>query len=385
MRAIDPARVEELIHERPEGPLVSLVLPTHRTGKEIRQDPIRLKNLLNEAEDQVRAGPWDRADPAPLLAAARDLLPEQDFWNHQLDSLALYLGPGGMRTFRLPVRHDELCLAADHFHVKPLLPLSGEEDRFLVLALSQGRVRLFKANRVQIEELDLGPIPASLEDALGRETDQPSLQYRTQVSGAPAAGRGAAAFHGHGKGDDDREVDRDRFLEAVERGLRERLSDRRRPLVLAAVEELAARFRQISRYPTITPETLEGNPDRLEGEALHRGAWPIVAPLFAAPFRRDLERFAQADGTGLASADLEQIATAVGIGRVETLFVAADRQRWGRLAEEGRLELPGERRPGDGDVLDRLAVRALASGARVYARPAAELPGGRVAAAIFRY
>jgi len=36
--------------ERHQGPCVSIFLPTHRAGKEIQQGPIRLKNLLREAE-----------------------------------------------------------------------------------------------------------------------------------------------------------------------------------------------------------------------------------------------------------------------------------------------------------------------------------------------
>jgi hypothetical protein len=34
---------------------VSLYLPTHRTGAELRQGPIRLKNLLREATEGLAA------------------------------------------------------------------------------------------------------------------------------------------------------------------------------------------------------------------------------------------------------------------------------------------------------------------------------------------
>lgn len=37
------------------NPSISLFLPTHRTGQDIQQDPIRLKNLLRDAEQQHRA------------------------------------------------------------------------------------------------------------------------------------------------------------------------------------------------------------------------------------------------------------------------------------------------------------------------------------------
>ncbi len=34
-------------------PAVSIFVPTHRASQEIRQDPIRLKNLVRQAEQQL--------------------------------------------------------------------------------------------------------------------------------------------------------------------------------------------------------------------------------------------------------------------------------------------------------------------------------------------
>ena len=36
-----------------QGPAVSIFVPTHRAGPEVQQDPIRLKNLLKQAESQL--------------------------------------------------------------------------------------------------------------------------------------------------------------------------------------------------------------------------------------------------------------------------------------------------------------------------------------------
>ena len=42
-------------------PAVSIHLPTHVAGREIRQDPIRLKNLLSSAADRL-AAIWRRPE-----------------------------------------------------------------------------------------------------------------------------------------------------------------------------------------------------------------------------------------------------------------------------------------------------------------------------------
>ena len=38
------------------SPSISIFLPTHRTGRETQQDPIRFKNLLRDAEKQLLGG-----------------------------------------------------------------------------------------------------------------------------------------------------------------------------------------------------------------------------------------------------------------------------------------------------------------------------------------
>lgn len=49
------------------GPAVSVFLPTHRAGPDSQQDPIRLKNLLKQAETQL-------INEGIRAAEARDLL-----------------------------------------------------------------------------------------------------------------------------------------------------------------------------------------------------------------------------------------------------------------------------------------------------------------------
>jgi hypothetical protein len=51
-------------------PAVSLYLPTHIAGREIRQDPIRLKDLLSVVADRL-AATWRRPEDAHAAAVDR--------------------------------------------------------------------------------------------------------------------------------------------------------------------------------------------------------------------------------------------------------------------------------------------------------------------------
>ena len=87
--------------EASESPCVSLFLPTHRAGPEIQQDPIRLKNLLRQAEEGLAARGLRDREIRDLLAPAEQLLPERPFWQNQSDGLALFRSPALFRTLPL--------------------------------------------------------------------------------------------------------------------------------------------------------------------------------------------------------------------------------------------------------------------------------------------
>ena len=46
--------LEELVMMEVQ-PAISIYLPTHVAGREVRQDPIRLKNLLSAAAERLKA------------------------------------------------------------------------------------------------------------------------------------------------------------------------------------------------------------------------------------------------------------------------------------------------------------------------------------------
>ena len=87
--------------ERPQEIGVSIYMPTHRTG-DIEQDPIRLKNLLREAEDQLVDYGISMPDAGGLLEPAEQLLPDSHFWQHQGDGLAIFISPVYFDTIGFP-------------------------------------------------------------------------------------------------------------------------------------------------------------------------------------------------------------------------------------------------------------------------------------------
>ncbi|MFH2052017.1 MAG: hypothetical protein ABIK96_06070 [bacterium] len=383
MSAIDRHRFDQLLESEGPGPHLSIYLPTHRAGRNVRQDPIRLKNLIREAEaDLLKLGLKPEESHA-FLAPVRALLDSSGYWEHQLDGLALFLDGDGLRDFQCPRRFDEFRFVGEHFHLKPLLPLLRWETSFHLLALSLNKVALYEVTADALEEIDAGDIPASLADALGHDVEEPSLQHH--AGARPGPGRETGIFHGPGAGDDDKTGEIIKFLQLVDDGLRARLKNLQAPVVLAGVDKLIHRFHDLSKHQGLIPGGVAGNPDSLESRRLHEEAWEVARGVLGAPARRAAERFVELRGTDRASAKLQEIGRAAAAGRVESLLIAADRTVWGTLEGDGSVEVHDEFQEGDVDLLDRLAVLGLRNGAEVIARQASRLPDGVAVGAVMRY
>jgi len=361
------------------GPCVSLHLPTHRAGNEIRQDPIRLQNLLSIAAERLGKNGEDG-----LLDPVRELVADDSFWRHQTDGLALFSSSAGFRRVQLPYAVDELCEVGNRFIIKPLLRAVTGDGRFFVLALSQHKVRVLEATRHTAHELSIDGMPHSLEEALGHEEkERVPLSYH---SGTPSqrAGRRDAVFHGQGVATDLKKDEVLRFCRIVDERLLGAV-ERTVPLVLAAVDWVGGIYRDVSKHPTIIEETVEGNPDMLSANDVAQRAFPLVTPRLREAERHAAERLSVGLHHGLGSADVDAIVQAAFDGRVEALFVAVDRVAWGQFdPQTRRVQLHHRRGNGDVDLVNLAAALTLCHDGDVYASMPKEFEPG-AAAALFRY
>ena len=368
--------------EQSQGACVSLFLPTHRAGHEIQQDPIRLKNLVRQAEAQLIEEGTRPAEARELLAPIADLVDDAGFWRHQSDGLAIFRSRDVFRVYRLPLSLQEFMTVSDRFTVKPLLPLLINDARFYVLAISQKAVRLLDCSRDHLQRVDLPQVPQGIEEALP-EGPAPQLQRHT----LPMEGKNATRFHGHGVGTDDVDITNlTRYFHRVEDGLQPILKDQRAPLILACVEYLAPLFREVSRYQPILEPIVSGNPDGLADEELHANAWRIAEPHFRQAREQAAAEYHEGVAKRRAGHTLKDVLTAAFQGRIATLFVPVGVHRWGRFKfEELALEEHAKEQPGDDELLDLTAMQTLMHAGAVYGVAPEEVPGGNLLAAVYRY
>lgn len=378
MRMLSTEELGRLM-ESAETPLVSIYMPTHRVG-DIEQDPIRLKNLLREAEARLLNYGLRTADARALLEPVQQLLADSHFWQHQSDGLAVFLSPGTFQHYQLPLSFKELVVVAERFHIKPLVPLFSEDGVFYVLAASQNRVRLLQCTRYHVQEVTPEDVPSDLADAL--KYDDPEKQHQFHTTGPG----GMTISHGHGVSKDYDKVNILRYFQQVDRSIQPVLADGHAPLIVAAVDYLHPLYREANKYRYLLDEGIEGNPDEASEKHLQEQAWPIVQPYFERGRTEALERYSEALTKGLATNDVKHAALAAYDGRVSTLFVATGAEQWGQFdPQTHKIRLYNERGPGIEDLLDFAVVHTLTKGGAVYAVAPDQIPGETAIGATFRF
>jgi len=380
MNVFRKADLRELLHQAP-SPGLSIYMPTHRAGREVQQDRIRLKNLLTRAEAELKQNGASPADSTKLTAAGWVLVDDTQFWQAQRDGLALFLADKFSRRFRLPLRFPERVKVGARFYLKPLLPMLTEEGHYYVLALSQKEARLLLGTRDGIERLELDGVPEAVARMARVEGGSRPLTHHATTSG-----RGGSIVHGGGGVEDDNLEDLRRYFREIDRAVTQVLRDEHAPLVLATVESHVPVYRELSDYPNVLPQALAGNPDELSAQDLHARAWSIVRPYFARDMREASDHFHDKQGTGLTSGQIETVLQAAYQSRVEYLFVPTGEQLWGAF-DPASLEVAVHQAPQaeSQDLLDLICEYTLKYGGKVYALNPAQMPQGSQVAAGFRY
>ncbi len=353
-------------------PLISIYMPTHRAGPDIWQDPIRFKNLLNSAEHDLETAGVPQSTINSLLKPLVTLRDDRTFWQYQSHGLAIFRSATSIQEFRLPTDVPELCVVGSRFHVKPLLmSLSGDQS-FYVLALSQNAVRLFHGSAYGLQEVQDASLPQGLE--VNEERSERTMESHS-------TGRGTRVQHAT-------EIDRKSrlgdYCRRIDKVLCSHVGETD-VVILAAVDYLAAIYRDVSSSRALSGTVISGNPDICSADRLFEKAMPIARGHFDERRAEAERRYLQNVHTGKVLNDPEEAIRAAKQGRIETLFVPIGLQIWGSITGEGEVHLSEERSQDDEDLLNVVLIDTWKSGGQVFAVRPEEMPGGSTVAAVVRY
>jgi hypothetical protein len=369
-------------------PAVSIYLPTHSAGREVRQDGIRLRNLLSTATKRL-ASEHRPPEIAELLDPARRLVDDEEFWRYQACGLGVFLAPGFHRVHKLPVEVAEELFIGAHFCIRPLLPLIDSAGRFWVLTVSAGRTRLYQGTRWGFDEFPGLELPQGVQEIY----DETVYQEAHKASPVGRPQRGAAGLaKAQALGEAPEELRKTELLELLHRianAVEPAIKSQPAPVVLVAHPEIQGNFRDIAKWKELLPEGIQENPDAMPTEELHRKASALIMPREERDRSAALGQLGSMLGTGnngRATTVPEEIVKAARYGRVDRLFLSDGDPLWGWFDERhDRIVAHRDPVPGDDDLLDYAAVMTLRQGGNVTVVDRTQLPPTGPAAAILRY
>ena len=348
---------------------VSIYLPATTLSQNSDVTRIGLKNAVKAARLQLSEGGFDVDKRDSALARIEALDGDYEFWRVQANSLAVLATANELRTFRLANHLIETVQVADRYHLKPILRAISFRHNAFVLAFSQKEARLIEVFAdLPAQTIPVPGLPPRVADAVdkstpeGRDNDDGihNAEHQNKLLGQYAKQIDAA-------------------LQPVLRG-----SDI--PLVLAATGRLAPVYRAANTYSSLLPMGIEDSPDRISNAELASAARPLLEKYNQGKVVELQALFDTRRGQKRTTTDLSEAARAVTLGAVEMLLVDLDRQDHGSIdPQTGAVTIAV--RPGTSsyDVIDEIAGRALATGARVMVVRRDKIPEGGPIAAILRY
>lgn len=362
----DRTQVSRLLgHRDPSSVSVYIATDPASTGEIERTE---FKNLSRQAMRQLREAGASTADLGSIEEETADLIDDDTFWRYQARSLAVFVTPRSLVTFRLPNRLLAAVEVADRFFVKPLLRSLTFPQVALVLALAQGSVRLVEVTA------EAGPWEVPVDDL---PTDVASAVGKSSIADRAPSGRL--------QGSEGQKVRMRQYARAIEQALRPILAGADVPLILAGTEPMDSIYRSVNSYPALAPTSIPGNPEAVSDGELATSARAVLDELYQQELAQVHELWELRRGQGRTLTDMAEVARAATFGGVDTILVDIDAAAPGTVDDDtGAVEFGPEGAATYG-VTDEIARRVWLNSGRVLAVRRDGVPGGQEVAAILRY
>lgn len=371
MRMLQTNDLPQLLKDQP-GPCVSLYLDMTKEGRDPQAIRSKWTGLVKEANAVIKRNfPSHRA--RFLLEPMREVPEILSKPPSHTQSMALFRSFTTAGVYPITERMPELVTVADTFHLKPLLKVIQEQERYFALALSQRQISLYEGNREGMKLL------ASF-----------NADYDDEVKGTSGKAQKIEVPRGRDGRDATvqfRPLSRvTRFVELTEPHIWSRLQKETSPLILVGTPFMHRIYRNMNCYPYLNEHGVMASlPHRRD--VIHQRTWPIAERIFVKSEIALCERYFEEKTKDKASDNLHEIAKGAVEGRVSSLLVSKGAQKFGLLnRDNGRIELrdPASGSIGD-DVLDDIAQEVIVRKGQAYVLPPEAMPTASPIAAVFRW
>ena len=274
---------------------VSIILNTHRTRPDNTVDAITLKNLCKQAEERLKSFGGTREIGA-IVQRLQELASRIDH-NHNLESLILFVSEDIAEYTRLTVPVTDRVVIDNTFSTRDLIKAEHHQAHFLVLVLSQQRVRLIEAlNDTVVREYG---------DTFPMENTQFFTTNKTEKSNANRQTHLIAEFFNRV----DKEVNKVRNGNEL-------------PVLICSEIGNYHEYKKIAdQKDSILEVFLNSNRLDEESQQIVKEAWSIVQEQMIHRIHTRKQELLEAVNKGNYVSDINDIYRAIREGKVQTLFI----------------------------------------------------------------
>ncbi|QQE65864.1 hypothetical protein GFS31_25560 [Leptolyngbya sp. BL0902] len=342
-------------------PALSILLPTHRTSPDNKQDPILVKNLVTEAKNRL-SQEFSARDLDPLLNHLDALVNAIDY-TYALDGLALFVSHDVAKKFYLPFTVPQRVVIDQTFATRDLVYGLHRAQRYWVFLLSQGSTRLLAGTGDTLEEVTDGQFPLAMEGP-GATTALPDSADSAYM--------------------DDRHR---RFFQQVDQAFSAYAEDDSLPIILGGVVRQISFFQEVSQYTNLVAGTLTGNFDQAKLADLVPDVGPMIEGVRHQQRETALKDLDAAMGEGKVVSTIEEVWRLANDGRGKLLLVEKGYHVPAVVTANGGLATVSDVGGTDvmDDAVDEIIEVVLAKGGDVMLMDDGSLPNGQPIALTLRY
>jgi hypothetical protein len=364
---------------------VSIYLPMHKAGKEQNEHlaQANLQHCIKEVQKTLSEYQFSKEESDNYLKPVKQLIDNIDLWRNPSDGLAIFLDTKELVYYTIPIPFETKIYVADHFYLKPLLPLYSNDGLYYVLELSMDHVKLHEASKHTFNELFIEDFaPNKLEKAVGFDFKPKMLQFRSGQSP-----HGSALFHGYGEGKDDDKKEILAYFNAIDDGLKKMIGESKAPLVIASVDKLLPIYKQVNSYSNLFDSNISGNPELWNKTKLHEESWKLVQPYFEKTKQEKLNQFKDLYHTQKTTLEVTDTVSAAINGKIDTLFIEDHTDVYGIYNKENEhLSIDKQKKVSNASLLNLSALHTIKQGGKVFLLKPEEMPvKGEPLSALLRY
>lgn len=309
-------------------PAVTITLPTHRSAPDNRQDPIRVKNLVEQAGNRLLEE-FNKREIAPLLERIEKLAQSIEYRN-TLDGLALFINRDFARAVYLPFTLKERVHVDETFLTRDLVFAMNRTPRYWALVLSEKPTRLYEGTRDTLVEINEGGFPMTHTGPGGEQS----------LPGGFGIKKSAYRDEYHRK-----------FFRAVDAALKPVMTEDTLPLAVVGVDRFQAFFNEVTNYKSAIVARLTGSHDKTTAPELAKLLWPLVKSGLSGQRQQVLAALDKAIGERKFASTIGEVWRLAKEGRGHLLLVEEDFHYPARVDGSGRQISPADD-PTAPDVLD---------------------------------